>query len=156
MPQKLLLLFVIIDDAMKFLRLFLIFWTLFIGIGAVLGMVMMFISPSGEMWGMDPLLPMLQVLPFPEIFFTNFIFSGIVLFLVNGVTQLFSAVMLLRNNRYAPLFALVSGVILMLWCALEWVLFGFNFMTNIYFVFGTMETLNAVILMKLLQNEEKR
>jgi hypothetical protein len=89
--------------SIKFLRKLLIFWTLFIGIGAVWGMLMMFISPSGEMWEMEPILPMLQQsLPYPEIFFTNFIFSGIVLFFVNGATQLFSAVMLCVETAMPP------------------------------------------------------
>lgn len=133
---------------MKLLRNLLIFWTFFIGIGAVLGMLMMFISPTGEMWGMEPILPMLQVLPWSEIFFTNFIFSGIVLFCVNGATQLSAAVLLLRKNRYAYLCTLVCGVILMAWCILEWVLFGFNFLTNLYFVFGLVEAANALLLIK--------
>jgi len=35
-------------------------WTLFIGIGAVWGAIMMWIDPSGKMWGMNPLLEMMQ------------------------------------------------------------------------------------------------
>lgn len=138
-----------------FLRKMLIFWAFFIGIGAVWGTLMMFISPSGQLWGMEPVLPMLQVLPFPEIFFTNFIFSGIVLFCVNGATQLFTAVMLLRRHHYATLCALACGLILMAWCALEWVLFGFNFLTNIYFVFGLLQAVNAIVLHKMQAEQPK-
>lgn len=132
----------------NFLRIFLIIWTFFIGIGAVLGMMMMFIDPSGQKWGMEPILEMLQVMPFPEIFFTNFIFSGIVLFLVNGAPQLFAAAMFLRHSPRAPLYALICGIILMLWCALEWIIFDFNFLTNIYFVFGLLETMTAIPLLR--------
>lgn len=141
---------------MKFLRKLLIFWTFFIGIGAVWGMLMMFISPSGELWGMEPILPMLQVLPWPEIFFTNFIFSGIVLFCVNGATQLLTAVLLLRKNRYATLCALACGIILMAWCAFEWVIFDFNFLTNIYFAFGLLEAINAFLLIKKDEKNQPR
>lgn len=138
----------------KFLRNFLIFWTFFIGVGAVWGMLMMFISPSGEKWGMESLLPLMQVLPFPNIFFTNFIFSGIVLFCVNGVTQLFTAIMLLRRNKDATIYAFVCGIILMIWCAFEWVvLFGFNFLTNIYFVFGLLEAVNALLLHHFIRRD---
>ena len=56
------------------------FLTLFIGIGAVLGAVMMWIDPSGQMWGMEPLLEMLRAkMPWPDVFFKNFIPSGFVL-----------------------------------------------------------------------------
>ncbi|MDD2204132.1 MAG: hypothetical protein PHU62_03160 [Bacteroidales bacterium] len=34
----------------------------------------------------------------------------------------------------------------MLWCILEWIIFGFNFLTNLYFVFGVLEAINAIIL----------
>lgn len=60
----------------KFIDRSLKFWTLFIGIGAVWGALMMWISPSGKMWGMEPILQFLQVLPFNEILFRNFIFSA--------------------------------------------------------------------------------
>ena len=34
------------------------FWTLFIGVGVVWGTTMMFIDPTGVMWGMEPMLEM--------------------------------------------------------------------------------------------------
>ena len=40
----------------------LIFWTLFIGIGAVGGAAMMLIDPSGRAMGMDAMLPYLTTL----------------------------------------------------------------------------------------------
>lgn len=126
-------------------RKVLIFWTFFIGIGATWGATMMFIDPTGRMWGMETLLTGLQVMPWAQIFFTNFVFSGIVLFCVNGATQLFSAILLLRKNRYAWLCCFVCGIILMLWCALEWILWDFNLLSNLYFAFGLIETATALI-----------
>lgn len=120
------------------------FWTLFIGGGAVLGALMMWISPSGKMWGMEPLLEYLQVLPFNDIFFRNFIFSGFVLLCVNGVTQFFAAWLLFRRDRHACQASLLCGVILMMWIVLEWVLWGFAGLSNIYFIFGFCETVLAV------------
>lgn len=119
------------------------FWTLFVGIGAVVGALMMWIDPSGKMWGMDQLLPTLQVLPFKDILFRNFVFSGFVLLFVNGVTQFFAAALLFRRNRYAGAACLLCGVILMMWIALEWVLWGFQALSNAYFVFGALEALTA-------------
>lgn len=45
-------------------RRILVFWTLFIGIGAVGGAAMMLLDPSGKTMGMDGMLPYFQVLPF--------------------------------------------------------------------------------------------
>ena len=47
--------------------------TLFIGVGAVAGAVMMWIDPAGAAWGGEPLLEMLQAkMPWPNVFFKNF------------------------------------------------------------------------------------
>ena len=125
--------------------------TLFVGIGAVWGCVMMLIDPSGRMWGMEPLLPLMQGLPWAEIFFTNFIFSGIVLLCVNGITQLGAAYLIFKQSVWAPLACVVCGVILMLWIVLEWVLWGFNALCNIYFVVGLVQTIFGVLWMQKMK-----
>lgn len=66
----------------------LIFRTLFIGIGAVAGASCMLIDPAGKIMGMDAMLPYFKVLPFADILFTDFVFSGIALLIVNGLTNL--------------------------------------------------------------------
>jgi len=129
----------------KFLR----FLTLFIGIGAVMGAVMMWIDPSGQMWGMEPLLEMLRAkMPWPDIFFRDFVPSGFVLLAVNGLTQFAAAILLFKKHRLAPYAVLACGIILMLWIVLEWWVWGFNFMSNIYFVFGLVEVVAAVISLR--------
>ena len=98
---------------------FLKFLTLFIGIGAVMGAAMMWIDPSGQMWGMDPLLEMLRAkMPWPDVFFKNFIPSGFVLLAVNGITQLVAAYLLFKKHRLAQQAVLACGIILMLWIVL--------------------------------------
>lgn len=122
------------------------FWTLFIGIGAVWGAAMMWIDPSGEMWGMGPLLAMLQqLMPWPEVFFRDFVFSGFVLLAVNGVTQFVAAWLVFRHHRWAEMAVALCGIILILWIVLEWVIFGFNALSNVYFAFGLLETLTAIM-----------
>lgn len=121
------------------------FWTLFIGIGAVWGALMMWIDPTGKMWGMDPLLPMLQAsMPMPDIFFQNFIFSGMVLLTVNGITQLLAAWLLFHRHPWADIVTAVCGFILMLWIVLEWIIFDFNALSNAYFIFGLLEAVTAL------------
>jgi len=75
-----------------------IFWTLFIGIGALWGSAMMFIDPTGEMWWeMNLLLPYIQKLPYSNIFFQNFVFPGIALFCANGITNFISFTLVFRS-----------------------------------------------------------
>ena len=125
------------------------FLTLFIGIGAVAGAVMMWVDPTGQMWGMEPLLEMLRAkMPWPDVFFKDFIPSGFVLLALNGIPQFIAAILLLKKHRLAPYAVLVCGIILMLWIALEWWVWGFNAMSNIYFVFGLVEAVAAVYSMK--------
>ena len=62
----------------------LLFWTLLIGVGAVGGAAMMLIDPSGKAMGMDAMLPYFQVLPFADVVFQDFAFSGWALLIVNG------------------------------------------------------------------------
>ena len=79
-------------------RKWLIFWTLFIGIGAVAGGLSMIIDPSGKMLHMDAMLPFFQKLPFADVLFRDFLFSGFALLIVNGLTNLTAAVLLLRKK----------------------------------------------------------
>ena len=126
----------------------LVFWTLFIGIGAVFGASMMLIEPSGKIWDMYKMLPAFQVLPFAEIFFQNFTFPGLALLLVNGIPQIATAILLIKRHRFAPLASLFCGILLMLWICIQFVIFPLNFMSSIYFVFGLIEFVLALILLK--------
>ena len=117
-------------------RKWLIFWTLFIGTGAVAGAMGMLIDPSGRAMGMDAMLPYFQVLPFADIVFQNFVFSGIALLIVNGITNLTAAVLLIRNKKSGVILGGIFGITLMLWICIQFYMFPFNFMSTIYFVFG--------------------
>lgn len=72
-------------------RRILIFWTLFIGLGAMAGALAMLLDPSGKSMGMDAMLPYFQVLPFADVVFQDFTFSGWALLIVNGLTNLTAA-----------------------------------------------------------------
>jgi len=130
--------------------------TLFVGIGAVAGAVMMWIDPSGASWGGEPLLVMLRdKMPWPEVFFRDFIPSGFALLAVNGLTQFAAAILLFKEHRLAPYAVLACGIILMLWIVLEWWVWGFNPLSNIYFVLGLVEAVLAVIsIKKNITNED--
>ncbi len=123
-----------------------IFITLFIAIGAMVGTVMMWSDPSGSSWGGASLLDMLGAkMPWKEVFFKDFIPSSLVLLVVNGLPQFIAAWMLVRKHRLANLVVLVCGIILLLWIILEWWIFGFNAMSNLFFVFGLIELVTATM-----------
>ena len=124
--------------------------TLFIAIGAVAGAVMMWIDPSGAMWGGEPLLELLRAkMPWPDIFFRNFIPSGFVLLALNGLTQFAAAYLLIKKHPLAQWAVLTCGIILMLWIVLEWWVWGFNAMSDIYFVLGLVEAVAAGVNLKI-------
>ncbi|MDY3816744.1 MAG: hypothetical protein SOZ54_07940, partial [Candidatus Limiplasma sp.] len=104
-------------------RKWLLFWTLFIGIGAVGGAACMLLDPSGGVMGMDAMLPYFQVLPFADMLFQDFLFSGFALLIVNGLTNLTAAFLLLRRKRAGIVLGGIFGVTLMLWICIQFVIF---------------------------------
>ncbi len=114
----------------------LLFWTLFIGVGAVAGTLCMILDPSGRTLGMDAMLPYFQVLPFARVLFRDLTFSGWALLIVNGLTNLTAAGLLLAKRKSGILLGGIFGVTLMLWICIQFYMFPLNFMPAIYFVFG--------------------
>ncbi len=131
------------------MRLFLKILTLFLAVGAVGGAVMMWMDPSGVSWGGEPMLDILRAkMPWPDIFFKDFVPSGFALLAVNGLTQLLAALMLFKKHRWAYCACLACGIILMLWIVLEWWVWGFVALSNIYFVLGLVEAVAALIMIR--------
>ena len=64
--------------------------------------------------GMDSMLPDFQVLPFADILFQNYLFPGIALLIVNGLTNLVAALLLLRKKKIGVVLGGVFGVTLMM------------------------------------------
>lgn len=126
--------------------------TLFVGIGAVAGATMMWVDPTGKMWGMEPLLEMLRAkMPWPDVFFKDFIPSGYVLLALNGLPQFMAATLLIKRHQLAPYSVIVCGSILMLWIILEWWAWGFNTLSNIYFIIGLLEVVAATVSLRNTQ-----
>ena len=125
-------------------RAWLLFWTLFIGIGAVGGATCMLIKPDGSIMGMDGMLPYFQVLPFADVLFQDFVFSGISLLIVNGISNLSAAVLLFKNKKCGVILGGVFGITLMLWITIQFVIFPFNFMSTSYFVFGALQAITGM------------
>lgn len=120
----------------KITKRFLLFWTLFIGLGAVAGALCMLIDPTGKSMGMDAMLPYFQKLPFADKVFQNFTFAGWALLVVNGITNLTAATLLLTNKKLGVALGGIFGITLMLWICIQFYMFPPNFMSSIYFIFG--------------------
>ncbi len=129
------------------MKTFLKILTLFIAIGAVVGAVMMWMDPTDAGWG--GMLDLLRAkMPWPDVFFKDFVPSGFALFLVNGLPQFLAAWLLFKNHRLAYWACLACGIILMLWITLEWWIFGFVAICNIYFALGLVEAIVAAVCLK--------
>lgn len=121
----------------------LIFWTLWIGLGAVAGAACMLIDPSGKIMGMDAMLPFFQKMPLADVLFQNFVFSGISLLIVNGLTNLTAAVLLLRRKHAGVVLGGFFGITLMLWICVQFWLLPTNMMSTLYFLFGLAQALTG-------------
>ena len=124
-------------------RKVLIFWCLFIGIGAIFGGTCMLIDPTGKIMGMDALIPYFQVLPFSKILFQNYIFSGIALLIVNGITNIVASILLFKKKKIGIILGTIFGITLMLWIFIQFVIFPANFMSTIYFIFGLLQAITG-------------
>ncbi len=127
----------------KISRIVLLFWTIFIGIGAVWGAACMLIAPDGSLLQMEQMLPYFEVLPFADVLFTNYVFSGIALLIVNGITNLIAAVLLLKNKRLGVELGAAFGVTLMLWIIIQFVIFPSNWLSVSYFIFGFLQAVTG-------------
>ena len=117
----------------------LIFWTLFVGIGAVGGALGMLVDPSGKFMGMDSMLPYFQKLPFSDVLFQNFTFPGIALLIVNGITNLTAAALLFSKKKSGVFLGGLFGVTLMLWICIQFYMLPLNFMSTAFFVIGFLQ-----------------
>lgn len=136
-----------INKKIKILRRVLIFWTLFIGIGAIAGSTGMLMDPTGKAMMMDKMLPYFQVLPFAKILFQDYRFSGIMLLIVNGLTNLTAATFLFFKKKVGVILGTTFGFTLMLWIIIQFVIFPFNFMSTIYFIFGVLQLITGLLLL---------
>ena len=134
----------------------LIFWTLFIGIGAVAGGLSMILDPSGKTLHMDGMLPYFRVLPFEDVLFRDFLFSGFALLIVNGLTNLTAAALLLNRKKLGVILGGAFGITLMLWICIQFYMFPLNFMSTAYFIFGLCQAVTGYAAWVRLRREEQK
>ena len=131
----------------RILRVLLLAWCLFIGVGALFGGVSMLLDPTGGILQMQSLLPYFQALPFADVLFQDYTFSGIALLMVNGAPNLLAAWLLLRRKPLGAKLGTVFGFTLMLWIMIQFVIFPANPLSTSYFFFGLMQCVTGHLLL---------
>ena len=123
----------------KVFRALLLTVSLFVGIGAFFGGVCMLIKPDGSLVFLDGMLPYFQVLPFAEVLFQDYVFSGIMLIIINGVSNALASVLILRNKRSGYVLGTIFGLTLMFWITIQFVIFPFFIIDLVYFLLGVFQ-----------------
>lgn len=136
------------------MRRIMIFWTLFVGIGALLGGICMIADPTGGIMQMGPMLPYFQVLPFADVLFQNFLFPGIALLIVNCITNITASVFLFLKKKVGMILGLIFGITLMLWIIIQFVIFPCNFLSTAYFIIGILQALCGIIGLVFYKQEQ--
>lgn len=132
------------------------FLCLFIGIGAIYGSINMFVDPTGSSLGMNDMLKYFSILPFSNILFKNYIFSGICLLIVNGISNISTFILLVKNKRIGIILGMIFGITLMLWIIIQFIIFPMNWLSITFFMLGVFEfIIGYVTYVFYRQNEFK-
>ncbi len=130
---------------LKLFKRILLFWCFFIGLGALWGGTAMLIKPDGSILHMQEMLPYFKVLPFADLLFNDYIFPGIMLIIVNGISNMLAAVLILKNKKLGFVLGTIFGFTLMLWITIQFIIFPPNFLDNAYFTFGVLQLISGYI-----------
>lgn len=132
----------------------LIFWCLFIGIGAFFGGIAMLLRPDGSILQMQEMLPYFEKLPFADVLFKDYLFSGIALICVNGITNTIAAIMLLKKKKAGIICGIVFGITLMLWICIQFYMFPMNPLSTAYFIFGFLQAVTGYAAFVFYRQEQ--
>lgn len=121
----------------------LLFFTLFVGIGALVGGICMLIKPDGSILHMETMLPYFEILPFSEVLFQDYVFSGIMLIIVNGISNITASVLIFMNKKIGYVLGTIFGFTLILWIIIQFVMFPMNALDIIYFTLGCLQLITG-------------
>ena len=74
--------------------------------------------------------------------------------IVNGLTNLIAAVLLLKKKELGVVLGGIFGITLMLWICIQFYMFPLNFMSTAYFVFGLCQAVTGLMAWRLLKRTE--
>ena len=125
----------------KIAKALIIFWTAFISVGAFIGGISMLVKPDGSILHMEEMLPYFQLLPFADVLFKDYLFPGIALIIVNGITNALACTLVIMNKKVGFILGPIFGFTLMLWIIIQFVIFPPNILDTLYFIFGILQLL---------------
>ncbi len=96
----------------KTLTIIALFLLLLNGVNALYGGWLLIIDPSGGKLQLP-----LEYLE--NSFFNNYLIPGIILFVMNGISSICIAVLVIAKYKYAPLLILLQGIILAGWIIMQ-------------------------------------
>jgi hypothetical protein len=122
-----------------------------ISIGAIPAGLSMIIEPNGSGVGMST--EVLLTSPFQDFFL-----PGIFLLIVNGLFNAIGAFLSFTRNKYAGIFGLMLGIILLLWISIQVYFIGLtHFLQPLFFVIGIIEiVLGYYFIFKMAYRTEKK
>ena len=123
----------------KISRKILLCLTIFIGICALYGSTCMFIDPTGKILKMNNLLKYFEILPFSNLLFQNYIFSGTALLIINGLTNMYASFLIIKNKVLGLKLGSVFGITLMLWITIQFIIFPKNSLSITFFILGLIQ-----------------
>jgi hypothetical protein len=125
---------------MKKVRRLLFAFHIFVGVGAMAGGLAAILNPN------EPLgLPIETIKNSP---FTNFLIPGIILFVVIGLGNLFSAFMFLFKTKFQGYISSVSSWALVIWIVVQCIMINtIAFLHVLYFGIGLVEAAFAFIIL---------
>lgn len=110
---------------------------IFVSLGAIICGVLLILAPDGRHLQLS--LSLLAKTPFRD-----FLFPGLILFLINGIGQGIAAVLTIRKHRQAGLIAGIFGVGLLIWIFVQVSMIGGgDGLQYTYFTIGITETVLA-------------
>lgn len=105
----------------------------------------MFIDKTGSLLKMNYLLIYFKVLPLSNILFNDYLFSGICLLIINGITNIAGSIMLIKNKKISYDLEIIFGILLMLWIIIQFIILPFNLLSLTFFLLGLIQTILAYI-----------
>ncbi len=130
----------------KIIRIFSIILLAFLGISAMFGGGAFIIDPSGSLIQIP--LSHLEHSPF-----RNFLIPGLILFLFNGVSGIFIAVIVFKKYKFYAELVILQGFVQVVWIVVQLIMIrSVSFLHYICFTIGAV----LVILGTKLRNDLKR
>ncbi len=119
-----------------------------IAVGAVPAGLMFMLAPDGSLMGMNTAA--LAGSPF-----SNFFLPGLALFLINGLANIFNAVLCFRKKTVAAWIGLALGIGMLIWIGVQLAIIGFNhFLQPTYLIIGLIEIMLSVLLLRKLNQPD--